>query len=114
MSNKKHKPIFPKKELNDYLKDEKFIKLIGAYIQSAVISGDWHVGFELMPKPVQTWLKEIGIDPYTLNYKDLSFSYRMGSKWETETARKIASVIPYPEDWHEQINEIAFIVEQKI
>ena len=98
----------------DYLKKGNYIKLIGAYIQSAVITGDWHVGFELMPKPVQKWLKNTGIDPFTLNYKDLSFSYQMGCSWKTETAQQLASVIPYPEDWQEQINEIALIVEQNI
>ena len=114
MQEEDPKPIFPKKELSSYLNEKKYLKLVSAYIQSAVISGNWHIGFNLMPEKVQKWLKKTGIDPFTLNYRDLSFSYRMGCKWESETAQKIASLIPYAEDWQSHINEIALIIEKNI
>jgi len=113
MSEKERvKPIFSKRELNSYLREEKYLELVGAYIQSAIITGDWHTGFYLMPKMVQKWLKQTEIDPFSLNYKNLSFSYQIKVKWETPTAQKIASLIPYAEDWQDQINEIALKLEK--
>jgi len=114
MQEEEPKPIYSKRKLNNYLRTEKYVELVSAYIQSAVISGDWHVGFHLMPKLVREWLKDTGIDPFTLNYKDLAFSYKLGCKWETETAQKIASFIPYAEDWQRQINEIACIIQEQM
>ena len=105
-------PVISKRKINLYLREQKFVEVVGAYIQTAIINGHWHTGFSLMPKLTQKWLKDVGIDPFTLKYKDLAFSYHMGGRWANETAQKIASLIPYADDWRDQINEIASKLEE--